>query len=459
MRKNRSAKYTLILIAIMIFGSIFNFFSKKRNLALCNGQVLEIGIFVHYYPPNCRFQTKEGFDFVIQKCETLKIGEEYTIVGRVNSVTDKRLKWQDNLEVSHFYQNTNKRSLVSFYLGQSFANLEDFLLKGRKNLLGSLQIYFSGENLQLLTALTLGTRIFQFSPALKDEFSRAGLSHMVAVSGFHLGVVMTIVPTILNKSLGKKKAKFLFLPGMLIYILLVGSPLSIVRAGLMMTFSFIGRYFFYKQTKGVLILFLSFILMFNYMILNVFNVGFLLSFVATLGILLFAGEMTNMMDILSQYRGESISGKPLKWSKKTILKFFQTIAGLIGVSLAAQVLTLPITLLVFQKYAWWSILATVLFSGILVLIITLGICFVLFSPLANLSVLFKIILINPLKFYLELSLNLFYKGLNLYLARFGNIWELEDKIPVYYYYVYYFFWLLFVFYLYLKRRKKRVYVE
>ena len=100
------------------------------------------------------------------------------------------------------------------------------------------------------------------------QFSQIGLSHMVAVSGFHLGVVASVFDQLLQKFLSRKKRKWLILPGLWFYVSLVGSSLSVVRGCLMLSISFIGRNFFYKETNSLLVLFLAFILMFNFSILN-----------------------------------------------------------------------------------------------------------------------------------------------------------------------------------------------
>lgn len=441
MQRNCTTKYSLILIIGLILFSLIRYIIFYRKMVFLDNTESQTVIFLSSYPNNCRFQTKEGFDFVINNCEEMQIGKEYTILGRVNSMTDKTSNYSDNFDVTDYFVNSDNR--VSFFnnLWTFFVFFDQFVDNCRQTILSNLQSYFVHEQFQLIAALTLGNKTFDFDPSLKQAFQEVGLSHMVAVSGFHLSVVMVILTEIINMILPKNKTKLLLLSGLFFYVLLVGRPLSVLRAALMWSYSFIGSTFFNKQTLSFLGFIFSLILMFNLSILNLFNVGFLLSFASTFGIIMLANKIVSWLD-KSKIEGSDLS----KWQQK-LLKFAYLIVGMIGVSVAAQLFTLPISILVFEEYALSGILSTLLFSSLITVIVILGVVLMLMLSLKVLGVLALKLFIQPLVFYLELISYLFYKLFNFYSLFFAGLIQIQIAfnpiwVGIYYLILLFLIWIL-----------------
>ena len=86
----------------------------------------------------------------------------------------------------------------------------------------------------LAPAVLLGLRAGM--PAeLSDDFRGAGLAHLLAVSGLHVGLVLALALLASQALLGRRRGLYLIAPLVLLwgYILLAGAPPSAVRAGLM----------------------------------------------------------------------------------------------------------------------------------------------------------------------------------------------------------------------------------
>lgn len=88
----------------------------------------------------------------------------------------------------------------------------------------------------LTNALILGLR-GGLSPSLNEDFRGAGLSHLLAVSGMHVGILLAIALATSARLLGRHRKAYLLPPLLLLwlYVLMVGAPPSAVRAGLMGT--------------------------------------------------------------------------------------------------------------------------------------------------------------------------------------------------------------------------------
>lgn len=460
MHKNSLKKYSLILITLLILFSLFNFFIKKRKLAAIHNEVLKIEFRPLIINKNCFFKIKAGLSFILNDCEKLEIGETYTIIGRANTVIDNKINWQKNFDVSSFYQNSDVGCSVFNYIWRLFAYYERKVAKLQTNFLNFLQSNFSRDKYQLVTALILGTKVFDFDHELKSEFANIGLSHMIAVSGFHLGVVAGVFDQCLGKIMSKKKRRWLLLPGLWFYVALVGSSLSVLRACFMLSISFIGRNFFYKQTSSLLVLFLAFILMFNNAILNVFDVGFLLSYLATLGILLLAGEIGQFFIGEKMIKWSDLSEKELiKSLKNGLFSLGKYLKEMIIVSISAQILTLPVTVTAFQEYAWWSVLSTIIFSTLIVLVVTMSVYLLLTFSLGYYLSIFQIFIVEPFTFYLNIIVNLFLIIFGFYTSYFSKIvvftWQ-PSKFLVMGYYI---FWFLFVFLIKKSTIKRNIYVQ
>lgn len=137
----------------------------------------------------------------------------------------------------------------------------------------------------LSKGLLLGGDVY-LPEALKESFTRVGLSHMIAVSGYNMTLIAEMFLVVgLSLGLWRKQAIWTALVGIVFFILMIGMPASAARAGAMAGIVFMafqsGRLVHPVRTllfaAGVMLLFNP--LLFRY------DMGFQLSFLATLGIL------------------------------------------------------------------------------------------------------------------------------------------------------------------------------
>jgi competence protein ComEC len=125
--------------------------------------------------------------------------------------------------------------------------LEPALIDGlRRGMVEKLlaRIQDLGRSSGLVAALLLG-----FSdgcePGLVQDFVRSGTVHLLALSGMHLNVVMSLLALLARPLPGRRMRSIMFLLGTTAYVFLVGPKPSIIRAFLMFLFAaiadFIGR--------------------------------------------------------------------------------------------------------------------------------------------------------------------------------------------------------------------------
>lgn len=141
-----------------------------------------------------------------------------------------------------------------------------------------------GDTGELMAAMLLGEHSL-LSPEITRNFRRVGLSHILALSGLHLGVLLSVVRWIFRRLRLPRRAEApLSLLLLLGYLALTGFPVSVVRAGIMTgaaTLAFPLR----READSITSLSLSAMLICLLRPTAVFDVGFYLTFAATLGVL------------------------------------------------------------------------------------------------------------------------------------------------------------------------------
>ncbi len=211
----------------------------------------------------------------------------------------------------------------------------------------------SPDSYSFISALTLGHKD-ELSNELKEAFRTSGTSHILAVSGMHVGIIYTILYIMFGLFGRGSKTKVLrfslIIATMWLYAILTGLPPSVVRATIMLTIASIG---IATNNKIFIINTLSIaafiILIFNP--LQLFNVGFQMSFGAVLSIVY-------LNPIISKIKNPKNKLTRYTWN-------------LFTVSLSAQLGLLPITLYYFGTFPTYFFIANVLIVPTLAVVVYL----------------------------------------------------------------------------------------
>ncbi len=219
-----------------------------------------------------------------------------------------------------------------FSLSASFHLLRDLLR-------ASVEKNMPSDSAQIASGMLLGGSS-SLDEMKRITFSRAGVSHLFSVSGLHMTIVVQLTMGLFALlRLNKRLSAGLGIFAVLGFMLLAGCRPSVLRAGIMMLILLAGQLFRRPanglNSLGIACLFIS---LSNPYIM--YDVGFLLSASATLGILLLARPMRDRVC------------KALKiWGSRG-----KSVVSLFTVSIAAVLGTLPVTLLCFQEVSLVGIL-------------------------------------------------------------------------------------------------------
>lgn len=139
----------------------------------------------------------------------------------------------------------------------------------------------------LQSGLILGNKASQISDSLNSAFNRAGVTHIIAVSGYNVTVIISALAIILA-TFSRRWAFWGSLIAVLIFIILTGATASVVRAGVLAMLVAYGKTLGRRPYYPVLILFVAVtMLLFNPYALKS-DISFQLSFLAFAGLIFIA---------------------------------------------------------------------------------------------------------------------------------------------------------------------------
>ena len=212
------------------------------------------------------------------------------------------------------------------------------------------------EQAGLLVSLLVGQKEL-LSEQTITEFTKAGLAHIIAVSGFTLTLILLFCNK-LGAYIGKKKAWIICLAVAFLYIVMADFAAGVIRAALMSGIFVFGKSLGRQYALLPALAFTAGALVFLNPLIIKYDIGFMLSFLSILGILFFVPPLEILLE------------------KIHIPKRFE-IRSIIATTLAAEIVTVPLTLYYFQQFSVVAPLSNLLILPILPICLALGylVCF------------------------------------------------------------------------------------
>ncbi len=213
----------------------------------------------------------------------------------------------------------------------------------------------------LLTGILLGDES-GIGPELRDAFAAVGASHVIAISGFNMAVLSGVIQGLLRRArVPRGWAAAAGIALIAVYTILVGAQAAVLRAALMSSLlvvgAALGRKSFVPASLALVALILT---LANPTVL--WDVGFQLSFFATLGLALYADPL-----------GARLNAWLARWLPR---HFARSAAGFLAeplvVTLAVQITTLPLVALYFGRLSLVLLLVNLLIVPVQAVLLLLG---------------------------------------------------------------------------------------
>ena len=195
------------------------------------------------------------------------------------------------------------------------------------------------------------------SKDILNDFKNSGITHLLAVSGSNVAYIIMFLSLCSDKIFGKYVSHYIIIASIIIFIFVSGASASVARAGIMAILN-IGAVLFSRKSDTMNNIFLSAIILLIINPLTVYEVGFIMSFVGTLGIVLLSTKIISFLE---------------KFIK---IKF---ISETIGVTVSAQMMLLPVMAYYFNSISIISLITNFLVVPISGFLTILGFVTVLVS--------------------------------------------------------------------------------
>ncbi len=241
-------------------------------------------------------------------------------------------------------------------------NLLRWLTAARLHFEGNARAVLPEPHASLVAGMVFGARS-GLPPDLRADLTATGTSHLTAVSGANVALVAGALTIIATRLVGRAPASLIAIAGVWLYTLLVGAPPSALRAATMASVALIASGLG-RQPDAIVGLLLAAAVLLGWDPGLAHDVGFQLSVAATAGLILLSPSIE----------------RPLFWVPRHL-------RGWIAIAVAAQLATLPIVLVTFQRLSLISLPANVLAAPLVVPIMSIGVALAAFGSLPFVDVL------------------------------------------------------------------------
>jgi competence protein ComEC len=367
-KKSPPVQTSFILILSFFLGlhTVNNF--TRRNSTFQNQRVeiqfqIEKQLRLNQYVASA---DNQEFLVELKNMDSLQVGDELLAKGTFLEISHPKLPWLFNqkkqmlangitlqFQVDTIKQSSSKhRSSIKFLPQQIQKHLQQKITKSISD----------SSSAAILSALLLGETSL-LSKETTVDYSVAGVVHILAVSGMHVALIYQLILLILKLLFRKKRKWLTFILAMTLlwgYGAITGFSASVVRACCMFSFFVISDCFLLSRNTANTIAG-STILILYFQPFLIFNLGFLLSITAVLGIVVIHPI------ILRHFYTEN--------------KIAYYLISSSSITLSAQIATLPITLYIFHSFPTYFISANLILVPWSSLILYIGIAFIFFSEI------------------------------------------------------------------------------
>ncbi len=433
---NKGFNNPLPYIFIVFILSYFSYEIYSKNIILASFYVVSFFIFIMYFKGKYIMfilvlffvaalnNTICFYNYTPKEVEEVRITEvkNYYGKGEVNGRIVSLSNINENIEVGNkilvkgkFTENKNiSNGVIGDYKIEDYKVLKsdfiDKLYKRRKYVFESIESKLGERKAALITSVSFGYK-GELNDDHKELMKSLGISHVISISGLHL----VLVYNVLRKLLGVKLSLILAL----VYVLFSGASAPAVRAYIMIVILTFGK-IVKRNYNPLASLSLAGIILLLIKPYYIYNIGYVLSFLATLGIILFNKDLN-----------------------KKLYKLPNSIRNTIAISLSAQILTLPIIILYFNEVSLNFIVGNIVVIPFINVLVVLG------------NILIFIVEISSVFNYIMYVCHYIIKYIDIIMYKIDNM--SFDLIYFHYTVAYFYISLLITYYFYKKGFKRFIY--
>lgn len=316
-------KYLGIIFAVVLVFTMYKVMETKDFILIIIFFAIGFILFYSYFSLKVEkngiytvtIEENKGFyydgSYKGRKVKILLKGEDQTAIG---DIIDLKGSFEEEVIYERGYIGKIYGKEILYKRNSIFKRIYEF----RKYIIEDISKEIGKEKGALVNGAAYGVAD-DINKESMNEFKTLGIIHVISVSGFHLALVFSI----LEKIMGYKIALVISF----LYVIFTGGKSSTLRAFIMIFFMKISKKI-YKRYSPLGSLSTSALILMVYKPYFALDIGFHLSYLATLGIILFYNKLRRKLYKLPKYLNENLS-----------------------ICLSAQVLTFPYMILIFNNFS------------------------------------------------------------------------------------------------------------
>ena len=308
------------------------------------------------------------------RSRSLRIGDGLKVQSRIETNTEWRkgsFDYRRYLEIHGFTGRTFvaswkwQKAKISLAQLSRIERMRLTFLKYRNRLLSRLNpaAEENDDAYAVVAAMALGDKS-ALSQDLKDIYSVTGASHILALSGLHLGIIYALLSLFVFSRRWQMLSQMIIILSIWAFVFLVGMSTSVVRSAMMLS---VYALLSLSHRDRMSVNTLAFTAIVTLMIspMSLFDVGFQMSYMAVLSILLFTPLMEGVFT--AEYL---MSHRLVRW-----------LWGMVVVSLSAQIGTAPLIAYYFGRFSCYFLLTNFIVIPAAMLILYLSLVVLLIPSL------------------------------------------------------------------------------
>lgn len=397
LRKRKSIIISILILNFFLAGLLTNYKIYNSNLLnFANKNVYIQGLVVEKMNTSDTYGTyamkvlkishnnktlncSEKILLILKGSQNIEVGDFIKGSGKINEIMqgsnpklfDNKVYFQSKNILSSITLNNNEYTVLK---NKKF-KFKKLTLKYKKNAIRTIESNLSEINSGIMKSIMFGDDTYLKSQTL-DKFRKLGLSHILAVSGLHIGILSGFVILLLKFiKMNIKVSLLLSLITVWLYGFLLGYPVTVVRAFIMLLI-FVMSKLVYKRYDIINSLLITAYILLLINPIQIYSIGYQLSFIIVMSLSLFSKSIENILESRS--------------------KLSKTFSALV----AAQIGLIPISIYHFNYVSIFAIVSN------LILVPFLTISLILSFILINISYISNIIVVY-IGYVIELILNIF----------------------------------------------------
>lgn len=270
---------------------------SKETVLLEDGQRVALdALFVNSEPVNGRVLAE------INVFPQVEYGDRISVLASVKEpkISESGFRYDRFLLKDGITATADARSETEIISKQNGSAVKQTVLRIKNRILEAYARNLPEPHASFLGGIVLGARK-SLPESLSDAFRATGTSHIVAASGYNVGIVSSILFAFLTRYLFSRRTAFWFMIiGISVYVLIAGADSAIVRAGIMGALVLLSRHLGRGAHVRNLFAFTACAMLIVNPRLLVDDVGFELSFLATAALIYLVPKIEERFEFLPE---------------------------------------------------------------------------------------------------------------------------------------------------------------